>query len=51
MNKPEFSTYSLEELVDSYKHIDKVKFPDRVEEIKNEIRLRNSGIEPQSLLR
>jgi hypothetical protein len=46
MNKPEFSTYSLEELVDSYKHIDKVKFPDRVEEIKNEIRLRNSGIEP-----
>ncbi|AEE22777.1 hypothetical protein Glaag_1830 [Glaciecola sp. 4H-3-7+YE-5] len=49
MDEPVFSTYSIEELEDALKHIDKAAFPDRVEKIHKEIELRQSGVPAKEL--
>ncbi|WP_252736789.1 MULTISPECIES: hypothetical protein [unclassified Psychrosphaera] len=37
MSKPDFSDYSLDELLDAQCHIDAEKFPDRVKQIQTAI--------------
>lgn len=44
MDEPDYSSYTLEELEDVCKHIDKITFPNRAIKIQKELARRQSGI-------
>lgn len=51
MHEPQYSTYTLEELTDSLKHIDKEAFPTRAKSIELEIEQRKAGVPPKQVVK
>ena len=49
--KPDYSSYSLEELYDVKDHIDKDKYPERYQELLHEIALREAAVPTSEVIK